>query len=296
MSDTFKNTGYFLKEVMRILRTNLATHLFSLVSTLLIFFLLAMSSAGWYISQKVLAVIENEAEVHAYYADGLDRTAVDGLLDKIRGIDGVREARVVDEAEAYARMETVLGRDARVLGFFEDNPFSAFLEIKIQLEQLQAVAADIGAMAGIDYVRDNLEILERLRAIAVIIRGVGLLVIAAVAAATLVTLMHIIRQGIYSCREQIHTLRLLGAPETFIGLPFVLEGLTLTLLGGAGAAVLSGYALQLLYRQMSIPLPFIPLPPLDTYLFGGVLLLLCISALLGLLGSLFGLLSAKSRH
>ncbi len=293
MKDYFKNTGYFLKEVMTILKLNLLSHLFSLLSTILIFFLLAMVVSGWFISSRVVEVIQGEAEVNAYFFETIGDAGALDLVEQIRIMEGVNEARLVDAEEAYSRMEEVLGSDARVLGFFNENPFNPFIEVKIHLEQMDLILDRLENIRDIEHVRDNREILGRLRSIADVIYVLGYLVVFAVGITTLVILSHIIRQGIYNSREQINTLRLLGAPEAFIDLPFLLEGLLLTLSGGLIACALAVYGLRLFYAQMAGPLPFIPFPALSTLIPNLILFITALSILLGIAGSFFGLVSAR---
>jgi cell division transport system permease protein len=103
--------------------------------------------------------------------------------------------------------------------------------------------------------------------------------------------LSMIRQGIYHNRDQIKTLRLLGAPDGFIGFQFVLVGFLLTFGGGLLAAVLITILINRGYGQLGGTLPFIPLPSRERLLLGLVTLLLSGSAALGILGSLFGLSS-----
>ena len=152
----------------------------------------------------------------------------------------------------------------------------------------------INHLTGVEYVRDNREVLDRLRNIAGIMRLVGSLVVVAVSIATLVIIFHIIRLGIYNNREQINTLRLLGAPAIFIAFPFLIEGLLLTLGGGILAVALAAFAIKYLYAQMAGPLPFISLPHREALVSGMVTVVMSLSAVLGIVGSLLGLSSSKS--
>lgn len=295
MKNFIYNTGYFLREAKTIVRLNLLSNIFSFLSTGLIFFILAMVISGWWISNRVVEAIQGEAEISVYYAEGIDNTGANKLTEAIRNIAGVREARFVAEAEAYSRMAEILGKEARVLEYFDDNPFSSFIEVKIQLEAIDPILKELSSLPGIEHVRDNREVLERLSSIAGTLKILGYLVVAAVGISTLVIISHIIRMGIFDNREQINTLRLMGAPESFIAFPFLLEGLFLTLGGGILAAVLAVFSLKYIYAQMAGPLPFIPLPPIETITENLVVLVMGLSALLGAVGSLFGLSSAKSR-
>ncbi len=224
----------------------------------------------------------------------MDAAEAQRLTERINDIAGVKEARLVGEDEAYGRMEEILGKEARVLKYFDDNPFSPFIEVKIQIEEIDPILKELKFMTGIEHVRDNREVLERISSIAGILKVVGYMVVAAVGISTTVIISHIIRMGIYDNREQINTLRLMGAPEAFISIPFLLEGLMLTLAGGALASVLAAFALKYIYAQMAGPLPFIPLPLREDLTSSLTILVMSLSAALGAAGSFFGLSSAKS--
>ena len=288
------NVGYFIKEAKTIIRLNLLSNIFSFLSTGLIFFILAMMISGWWVSSQVVRTIQGEAEINVYFSEDMDNVGAVKLAEEIEDIDGVLDARLVNAEEAYGRMEEILGEESRVLEYFDDNPFSPFIEVKIQIEEMDPILKKFDLMTGIEHVRDNREVLERLRSISEILTVLGYLIITAVGISTTVIISHIIRMGIYDSREQINTLRLMGAPEAFIGFPFILEGLLLTLGGGALASALAVYALKYVYAQVAGPLPFIPLPPREALTSDLVMVLMSLSAVLGAAGSFFGLSSSKT--
>lgn len=285
------NAGYFFKEVKTVFRLNLLSNIITIFSTGLIFFILSMIIAGWWVSSSVVDVIQKDAEISVYYNESLDNAGVLKLVDSIKRIEGVRDVQMVDKDQAYSRMSDILGKDAQVLKFFDDNPFSPFLEVNINLKEIDQVLKSINLVSDIEYVRDNRDILDRIRDISDMLGIIGFLVIAAVGISTLVIISHIIRLGIHNSRDQINTLKLLGAPRIFISFPFLLEGLLLTLLGGVLAVVLSVLLINFIYSGLSGPLPFIPLPPQEEIVPGLIGLILSLSAFLGIAGSMFGLSS-----
>lgn len=295
MKNFIYNAGYFVREAVTIMRLNLLSNVFSLLSTGLIFFILAMVVSGWWISSHIVEAIKDEAEINVYYAESIDAEGAREIVEKILGIDGVREARLVDADEALERMEKVLGKEARVLGLFDDNPFSPFIEVSINLESIDPILKALDSINGIEHVRDNRDVLERISGISVTMKLLGYLVVAAVGISTMVIISHIIRMGIYDNREQINTLRLMGAQEAFIAAPFILEGLFLNLGGGALASALGAGSLRFVYERMAGPLAFIPLPPLDAITANLVILVMAMSTVLGVAGSCFGFSSSKGR-
>jgi cell division transport system permease protein len=155
--------------------------------------------------------------------------------------------------------------------------------------KIDSVTEKLKLISGIDYIRNNREILDRLSGIVELLRVLGFLVVAAAGITTIVIISHIIRLGIQSNSDQINTLGLLGAPRFFIALPFVMEGLLLALIGGIFAAMLSACALKYVYMQTAGLIPFIPLPPGETLIPGIMTLIIFLSALLGIMGSILGL-------
>ncbi|MHB9094527.1 MAG: cell division protein FtsX, partial [Eubacteriales bacterium] len=127
------------------------------------------------------------------------------------------------------------------------------------------------------------------------LRLFGLLVVVAVGISTLIIISQIIRLGIQNNSEQINTLRLLGAPEFFIAFPFLLEGLLLTVGGGILAASLAAFVLNQVYAQMTGHLSFIPLLPAQTLISGMVVVVMSLSIILGIGGSLIGLTTARGK-
>lgn len=291
MKTALYNIGYFFTEAVRTIRFGLLSNIFSVLGTGLILFLLGMVLAGWSIGDRMLEAIGEEAEVSAYFTDAGSEAQAQNLIGEVRKLPGVLDVKYVDEGQAKAQMEYMLGEEADILSLFNDNPFEAFLEIRIDLEQMDQVINGVKKLPGIEYVRDNREVLQKLKQLTGGLKLVGALIIIAVGVTTLIILSHMIRQGIYNNREQINTLKLLGAPNGFIGFPFLLAGTLLTLCGGILAILLVIALLQGVYGQLNGVIPFLPLPPKESLLTTVSLLLLGVSIGLGILGSLFGLSS-----
>ncbi len=296
MRSLLYNLGYFMKESAKVLRRNCISNLVSILGMGLILFLLGMVLTGGSIGNRLLTMLSKEAQINAYFSTGLTEDERKQLQDKILGLEGVRELRLVDESEAKEKMKEVLGEEARILELFDYNPFEAFLEVGIEIGEADRVSDRIAALEGIEYVRNNREVLTQIREIANALTMLGYLVMAAVGVTTVILISHMIRQGMYNNKEQINTLRLLGAPDAFIGLPYVCVGLFMTLVGGILSVVLISLLMNGAYEQFSGSLPFLPLPPKEELVSRMLLLLPGISLLLGFIGSLVGLSSIRDRE
>ncbi|HHT89015.1 MAG TPA: hypothetical protein GX002_08395 [Clostridiales bacterium] len=289
------NIGYFLKESGRIIRLNLLSNIFTVIGTGLILFLLGLVITGADIGNRLVVMLNDEAEVNGYFSQEVTSEEMDVIAVKIGNMDGVRSTRIVDEDEAKSRMEEILGEEAKILELFSDNPFEAFIEIRINVDAMDAVINNVKNTDGIEYVRDNKEVLEKIQDITYALRILGYLMIFAVGITTLIILSHMIRQGIYNNKDQINTLKLLGSPGAFIGFPYVLTGVILTLLGGMIAAFFMVWLINSAYDSIGGTILFLPLPPRKELTDIMMLWLPGISLVLGFFGSLFGLSSIRER-
>jgi cell division transport system permease protein len=295
MKNITSNSGYFLREAVTMIRQSRFSNVLSILSICLILFILAMVFTGWRVTNHVADIIQGEAEINVFYDERLGNNEISQLQEKLKGLAGVREARLVDKSEAYNRMVEILGDEAKVLKIFDENPFSPMIEVKIHLDKIDPVLNELEHITGIDHVQNNKAVLERLRNINEMLRLFGLLVLAAVGISTLIIISQIIRLGIQNNSEQINTLRLLGAPEIFIAVPFLLEGLLLTMGGGILAVSFSVSVLNQIYDQLTGHLSFIPLLPAQTLITGMAAVIMSLSIILGIAGSLIGLTTARGK-
>jgi cell division transport system permease protein len=295
MKNFISNIGYFFKEARRICRTNKLSNVFTFLGTTLVLLLLALAVAGWSVSSRLVFMLEREAEVSAFFHNSISQSEAQALAGQIATFDGVLDASVIDEAEAYNRMEDILADEAGVLELFDENPFEAYIEIRIKPQKVSQIVEKLNNLPQIESVRDNKDILDQLSSLTNALSAIGYLVVIAVGITTIIIISHMIRQGIYNNREQINTLRLLGAPGSFIGLPFVLVGMLITI--SAGMLALGIALLLILYRygRIGSTLSFIPLPVKSELMLIVTTVLVSVSVLLGILGSVFGLSSITKK-
>lgn len=288
MKNVVYNIGYFFNEAKTLFRIDLLSNMLSIISIGLIFFILSLVISGWDIMNFTIEVIEKEAEINVYYKEGLSDEDISRLIDNIKAIDGVGNVEMVDEEESYSRMKEILGDEAHILELFEDNPFSPFIEVQINISDSDNILNQLHDIENIDFIRDNKSVIDRLKDIVSVFEVIGLLAVIAVGVSTLMVVSHIIRQGIYNNRDEINTLKLLGAPQIFIDFPFLVEGLFLTLTGGIIASIILFILLNYGYGQVEMAIPFIQLPSADNIIRRIVMFIIVTSGILGIVGSLLG--------
>jgi len=291
----FRNTKYYMGEVKTIVKLNGLSSFLSIISLALIFFITTLTLSGWWLSTTFTKALEDEAAISAYYPANLNQYAVEALIFEIAKIDGVKSVESVTAKQSFEKMSEILGQEAKILSQFDENPFEAYLEIGIELNQLEPILTSLEANDQLEYIRDNRTILEKISRISGLVALLGIIMTLAVGISTFIITSHIIREGVHAHEDQINTLQLLGAPDTFINLPFVIEGLLLTFVSGvlASAAYL-GFATRIGNFTEGV-IPFFPVINAQKILITIAMGTIGVSLVLGLVASLFGLKLIKKK-
>ncbi len=295
MKKHLKNTGYFLKETVLLFKGQLAGNLVSLIGTVLLLMLLGLMLTGSGAAKELVEGLKEEAEVNVYPSQEAAKD-MSGILKDIESTSGVRKAVIIDKDEAYRRMEGLLKEDAAILSVFEENPLDPFIEVNVSLKDTKGVVERIKTIPGVDYVRDNQEVLKRIKGVSDFTGRISLFVLVAVSLTSFIILSHMIRQGINKNREQIKTLRLLGASEVFIGIPYVLYGVLFNLAGGVLTSLVINAVIRSIYTGLNLDVPFLPLPDREEMSRFITVVLISYSTALGLIVSLIGVPSVSAKR
>ncbi len=287
------NAGYYLKEVKTLVKRDISSNLLSVLSLAFIFFILALVFSLGLGSDYMITQIEDQAEISIYYEEN---ASVPLLIKELEAIEGVIDVTPVDEETAREQMIHVLGSESRIVELFDHNPFSAYLDVGIQIESVDKISEEAALLSGVELVRDNKEVLQKLQEISGLIRIIGIFILVSVSIATLVITSHLIRQGVYLNRDSIGTLKLLGAPDQFVYMPFLVNGMLMSLLAGLLSLIMTYFSTRYLYSQLSGSLPFIVLPDFADHMMTLVIFTLSLSVILGIFGGLMGIKSTKPKN
>jgi cell division transport system permease protein len=236
MSTRFR---FYVGEAVRSLRANLATTLAATVTVLIVMFFLGVFVAlGSYLYAKVDQV-RGETKVSVYLKDDVLNRQVGMLELRLRQNPDVKTVVYVSKAQALAKMKKQLGKDNNVFKQLPVNPLPASLDVHLHDPgQAKAVAATVRGRPGVDSVNYGGKTADRVLRVGATIEAVvgGLILILAIAAVLLIA--NTIRLSIHSRRREIEVMKLVGATNWFVRMPFIIEGMLCGLVGAAVAIVL----------------------------------------------------------
>ena len=236
--------------------------------------------------RRALESVEERVEIRAFAEDGTDPAEIARAAREISLYNEVQTARVVTQSEALERARKELGEFSDV---FEPGVLPASIDVRLKAgfrdpRNVAAVAARVRTLSFVDDVRfgaDWIAQLHRLRNIAGA-TGIALGLVFAVVAVIIIGAT--IRMTVLARAKEISIMRLVGATDGFIRLPFLIEGFIKGVLGGLLALALTWGAAAVLERYLNFRAFFFDDRLVAFGLAGG--------ALIGFLGSAF----AVGRH
>ncbi|MFN7982223.1 MAG: ABC transporter permease [Vicinamibacterales bacterium] len=179
------------------------------------------------------------AEMSVYLADDIGADTRASLEQALGADSAVVRVDFVDKDAALARFKQTFPDLAETLSAMEQNPLPASLDVR--LCSTAAAQASIDALVermrttpGVSDVRYDKDWLDRLLRGVRLLRIIGLSLGGAMILAAALTITNVVRLALNARRDELDIMHLVGAPQSFVRGPFVMEG---ALHGGVGAVI-----------------------------------------------------------
>lgn len=215
-----------------------------------------------------------------------DQQDPDKLAHDIEAIQGVvAPVKVVTKEEALETMTQTL-KDIKGLFNKDNNPFPASIEVGLRNpKKMTDTDKEIRQLPGVEDTQSNQELAEQIQQVQGGIQLVGSIIAAILILATLAIVINTIQLAVHQRHQEIEIMRLVGAPQWFVRLPFLLEGLIFGILSALLASAMLVFWRLVPYTQLQHWFSFLPLPGSLMPLVGIDVLLLVTGILMGLIGS-----------
>ena len=209
------------------------------------------------------------------------------VCEKIKALPNVASVEFISsEAALENAKNTVLEDQAGAFAIFEEengNPMSSGCRITLEnMEQFDATISAVKNTSGVSNVVSHGDLAKKLAALKSGIAMVCFWIIGILAVISLVIVSNTIRVTMYNRKLEISIMKAVGATDSFIRLPFIIEGVVLGLISAAfseGLVYLCyRLAAEMLSSAFTISIPFKDL----------AFVLLGIFALIGVLAGAFG--------
>ena len=202
--------------------------------------------------KSALLEIEDRVEIRAFLIDGARDAQVEELMQGINKIPQVSDV-------GYVSPDSALQRARAELEEFRDVMEGAMLPGSVELrlkegardpETVQAISRRLQTYPVVEEVRYGREWVEKLYRIRNIAGIAGSVLGSVFALVAIIIIGSTIRMAILARTKEIEIMRLVGATNHFVRLPYLIDGTLKGLAGGAIAALLSWAAVQLVSKNL----------------------------------------------
>ncbi len=229
--------GFYFSEALRSLSTNKATSFAAVIAMLVALMIVGITAAGFtWARSKGEQVQQDAGLVKVFLTESATDEQVNALRLDLENNSLVENVEFVSKDDALERAKKLFKDTPGVIENLAANPFPASLNARLKNpSKMSSVAKSMEGQPGVDSVGTGGEKAQKaINVIQVItfslfVVGIGILIAATVLVA------NTIRLSIYSRRREIEVMKLVGASNGFVRMPFMIEGL----LCGVFAALLA---------------------------------------------------------
>lgn len=216
-----------------------------------------------------------------------EKDDVEDLIKKINGVESYSYQSKTDIANEWMESSDVY-KNIMESWDEESSPLQATFQVKVKdIEDIARVAKQIRELEHVDVVKYGEEMIGSLVSIFDIVKKISIGMVIALILVTAFLIANTIKITIFSRKKEIEIMRLVGASNINIKIPFVFEGLILGILGAVLPIVITTYGYVALYDKFEGQLisPFIKLIEPSPFIYGVSGILLVIGILVGMFGS-----------
>jgi cell division transport system permease protein len=185
--------------------------------------------------QAGVTTIESKVEIRAELAEGVVQERVDTLTAQLELLPEVANVSYVSKDQALEEFQQQrIERGEPPMTGYATNPFPARLSIRlVDPRQTAQVIGLLDAVKGsvVARILDDPRYVDQLVGITATVRTIGIAVLLLVGFAVLLIVINTIRMALMSRAQEVEIMRLVGASDSFVRWPFVVEGLLVGLAG-----------------------------------------------------------------
>lgn len=235
--------------------------------------------------------IEKDVTIVAFIENGITEEEMGAIKDKISVLNNIESITFDDKEKITKEIMDSSDTFRSILENIEEeeNPIQNTFLVKVQdINGIKEVADSIRSMEHVTAVKYGEGMVEQLISVFKIVKNISIGAVIALIIVTAFLISNTIKITIFSRKKEIEIMRLVGASNINIKIPFVFEGLILGLLGSIIPILITVYGYTTLYQNFNGQLfsPFIKLTKPEPFIYQVSAILLVIGMLVGMTGSL----------
>ena len=182
---------------------------------------------------NAVKVLEEEQGMQVFMEVDATEDQINELKEQINKIEGVNSVTFVSKEEAYNTMKERLGKNEDAIKGFTPDIFSvSFVVTLTDLSLNNQVYNEINSLENVREIQNKRDTIETLSKIGNTIKIVTFSMFAILILISLFIISNTIKLTVHARRKEISIMKYVGATNSFIRTPFIIEGIIIGLFSG----------------------------------------------------------------
>lgn len=227
------NTSYLTKMGFHNLIANRSMTLSSVSVLTACLLLIGVSFLLLFNIQTLVKDVEKQNVVVAFVKDGLDDVSLNKVGTDLRAINNVTNVEFVSKEQGYKEQLNEFGVDEDLFDGVIENPLPDSYRITVNnIDEFNTTLQAIKGVQNVDAVRESQEIVNQISTLQASITAICLIIVVVLIIVSLFIIGNTIRITMVNRKIDIQVMKSVGATNTFICWPFMIEGVVIGCLSG----------------------------------------------------------------
>ena len=287
---TVRIIGRNIRDAFKGVFRNFSLSLASISCIAITLIVVAVTIVLSYNVENFTKLVEKDVTIVAFLDNDLTEEKIEDVKDEIGTINNVQKYEFISKKDITRDMMESSDVFQSIMENWsdEENPIQNTFQVKVvDINSIDNTAKAIKKINGVTLVKYGEGMVDQLVSVFDIVHKVCIIAVVALILVTAFLISNTIKITIASREKEISIMRLIGASNLNIRIPFIIEGLLLGALGSIIPILMTIYGYGALYQRFGGQLfsPFIKLITPTPFVYTTSLILLGIGVLVGMFGS-----------
>ena len=246
------NLGYLIKEGIRGIFLHGFMSFAAVCVTVACLLIVGSFSSLIYNVNIMLEDMNKTNEIMVYIDENLSDAEARSISTQLRQIDNVFEAKFKSRQEALKDFIADHEGDEAFTGVVAEDLRHRYIVTLVDNNLMEQTVDKIEKIEGVAKISAAFELAEGFSALQNVLHIVSFVLIAVLLIVSLLIISNTVKLAMYDRKEEIAIMKMVGATNGFIRLPFIVEGFTLGIVGAVAAFFLEWVMYDALVSRIAV--------------------------------------------
>lgn len=188
----------------------------------------------------VLSNIEEKNEINVYVYGDVEQSVLTHITDAIDANPNTGSVIFYSKDEAWADKQEEMPEMAELFDYLPENPMPHTFRVTVQdISRISETAEEFGTIEGVEKVSAPYDFASALVNIRSTLAAIGISLLAVMIITSVIIIYNSIRSSVYSRKKEINIMKVVGATNAFVKIPFFIEGMFIGVIAGVASWILT---------------------------------------------------------